>query len=48
MIISIILPIYNGEKYLEECLSSIATQTLDKNEYELIAINEVISSKVRT
>lgn len=36
--ISVILPIYNVEKYLGECLSSILTQTL--KEIEVICIND--------
>lgn len=38
MKVSIIIPIYNGEKYLEECLKSILNQTF--LDYELILIND--------
>ena len=37
-IISIIVPIYNGEKYLEECIDSILKQTF--KDYELILVND--------
>jgi len=37
-LISIIVPIYNCEKYLKNCLDSIARQTLQ--DYELILIND--------
>ncbi|MEW5936995.1 MAG: glycosyltransferase [Candidatus Thermoplasmatota archaeon] len=36
--VSVILPVYNGEKYLEQCLSSIFDQTF--KDYELIVIND--------
>jgi len=36
--ISIILPVYNGERYLRECLDSIIAQTLD--DFELICVND--------
>lgn len=36
--ISIILPVYNGEKFLSETLNSIVSQNFDK--YELIIIND--------
>ena len=36
-LITIILPIYNGEKYIERCLASIAQQTF--TDYELLVID---------
>ena len=36
--VSIILPIYNSEKYLRECLDSVLSQTL--TEIEVICIND--------
>lgn len=36
--VSVILPIFNVEKYLRECLDSILEQTIDN--YELVAIND--------
>lgn len=38
MKISVVLPVYNVEKYLEQCLDSIINQTV--NNYEIIAIND--------
>lgn len=38
MLLSIIIPIYNSEKYLEDCLSSLLSQT-EKN-FEVICIND--------
>ena len=36
--ISVIIPIYNSEKYLEECLDSILNQTL--KDIEIIVIDD--------
>lgn len=36
--ISIIIPIYNVENYLEECLNSALSQTI--KEIEIIAVND--------
>ena len=36
--ISIIIPVYNGEKYIEKCLDSIKNQTF--KDYEVLIIND--------
>lgn len=36
--VSIILPVYNVEKYLPACLESLVNQTLD--EVEIVAVND--------
>mgnify|MGYP001106315322 CR=1 FL=1 len=36
--ISVLLPVYNGEQYLAQCLDSILAQTLD--DFELLCIND--------
>ena len=38
MLISIIIPVYNGEKYIKRCLESILNQTL--KDYEIILVND--------
>lgn len=40
MILSIIIPIYNVEAYVERCLRSIADQDISKDKYEVICIND--------
>lgn len=36
--VSVIVPVYNEEKYLNECLNSLVNQTL--KEIEIIVIND--------
>lgn len=38
--ISIIVPIYNAEKYLDECLDSLVNQDVSMDEYEIICIDD--------
>lgn len=40
MILSIIIPVYNVEKYVEKCIRSCETQDNPSSEYELICIND--------
>lgn len=40
MTLSIIIPMYNCEKYIADCLDSILKSDLPKNEYEVIIIND--------
>ena len=36
MKLSILIPVYNAERFIERCLNSLIIQDLDKNEYEII------------
>lgn len=38
--LSIIVPVYNVEKYLERCVNSLLDQDLPRDEYEIILIND--------
>ena len=38
--ISIIIPCYNVEKYVSECLESVITQSMPDDEYEIIVIDD--------
>ena len=39
-LLSIIIPLYNCEKYINQCLDSIILQDLEKNNYEVIIIDD--------
>lgn len=38
--LSVIIPIFNGDKYLKECLESIKNQSIDLENLEIIIIND--------
>jgi|GEM_PF-2533171 len=38
--LSIILPVYNVEKYIAECLESVYNQDISESEYEVICVND--------
>ena len=40
MDLSIIIPIYNGEKFLKECLDSVFIKTNSKLKFEVIIIDD--------
>lgn len=40
VLLSIIVPVYNVEKYLERCVNSLLHQDIDKSEYEIILVND--------
>ena len=39
LILSIIVPVYNAERYLEECLRSLFVQDIPAEAYEVIAVD---------
>lgn len=38
--LSIIIPVYNVEKFISRCLDSCLNQDIDKDEYEIIVVND--------
>lgn len=40
VLLSIVVPVYNVEKYLHKCLDSVLRQGLKENEYEVLLIND--------
>lgn len=40
MLVSIIIPVYNVEQYIEQCLSSIYAQDISEDIFEVIAVND--------
>lgn len=40
MFLSIIIPVYNAEKYLAECLNSCLNQDIPHEDYEIICVND--------
>ena len=40
MILSVLIPMYNAEKYINDCLNSLLNQDLNVNQYEIIVVND--------
>lgn len=40
LLLSVIIPVYNVEKYLTRCLDSVLDQELDLTQYEIILVND--------
>ncbi len=40
MIISIVIPVFNLERYITKCLESIETQNFSQDKYEVIIVND--------
>lgn len=40
MFLSFIIPVYNTERYLDVCISSLLHQDLPHSDYEIICIND--------
>lgn len=40
MFLSFIVPVYNTEKYLRDCLDSLISQDVPKEDYEIICVND--------
>lgn len=40
MFLSIIIPIYNTEKYLDECIQSLLKQDISAEDYQIICVND--------
>ena len=38
--ISVIIPVYNNEKYVEECITSVLKQSFDTKKIQMILIND--------
>ena len=45
--ITVIIPVYNREKYISRCLRSLLNQSLDKNFFEVIVINDGSTDKTK-
>ena len=45
--ISIIIPVFNREKYIARCLRSLLNQSIERKNYELIIINDGSNDKTQ-
>ena len=44
-LISVIIPVYNQEKYISRCLRSLIEQSFPIDQYEIIVINDCSTDK---
>jgi len=44
-LISVIIPVFNGEHFIGRCLRSLLNQTLSKDNYDIIVINDASTDK---
>lgn len=47
-LISVILPIYNVEMYIEECLNSLVNQTIGVENLEVIMVNDCSTDSTKS
>ena len=40
MKLSFVVPVYNAEKYLDNCIGSLYRQNLQENDFEIICVND--------
>lgn len=40
MFLSFIVPVYNAERYIGECLASLLEQDIEKEDYEIVCVND--------
>ena len=40
MKLSVVIPLYNKEKYIDRCLKSLLTQDVSLNEYEIVIVDD--------
>ncbi|MFZ4724789.1 MAG: glycosyltransferase family 2 protein [Paludibacter sp.] len=43
MLVSFVIPIYNGEKYLTKCIDSLINQDIESDDYEVICVDDCSS-----
>ena len=43
--VSVVIPVYNAEKYLDECILSLVNQTYDFSSIQVLLINDGSTDK---
>ena len=46
-LVTVIIPVFNQQKYIARCIRSILNQTLDKSHYDIIVVNDASTDKTR-
>ena len=45
--ISVIVPVYNQQQFIGRCIRSLLDQSLDRNTYEIIIVNDGSKDKTK-
>jgi len=45
LLVSVIVPVYNGEKYVRSCLQGLLDQTLPREQYEVIVVDNMSTDR---
>ena len=45
--VSVIVPVHNGELYIGRCIRSLLNQTLNRDSYEIIVVNDASDDKTK-
>ena len=46
-LVTVIIPVFNQQKYIARCIRSILNQTLDKSHYDIIVVNDASTDKTK-
>ena len=46
-LVTVVIPVFNQQKYIARCIRSILNQTLDKSHYDIIVVNDASTDKTR-
>ena len=46
-LVTVVIPVFNQQKYIARCIRSILNQTLDKSHYDIIVVNDASTDKTK-
>jgi len=46
-LLTVVIPVFNQQKYIARCIRSISNQTLDKSHFDIIVVNDASTDKTK-
>ena len=46
-LLTVVIPVFNQQKYIARCIRSILNQTLDKSHFDIIVVNDASTDKTK-
>ena len=46
-LVTVVIPVFNQQKYIARCIRSILNQTLDKSHYDIIVVDDASTDKTK-